>query len=213
MSRLPLVPTLVVGLAVAIMIALGVWQLERRDEKAAALGQYRANLSLPATAYPASNPADPTYLFRTVSAHCLRVTGWQTTGGHLPGGAPGWRHIASCATGAEGPGLLVDMGMSADPKAVPKWTGGTVRGTATWEPDSSSMLMRWLRKAPPLRLMIVAARPAEGFQLSPRPDPANVPNNHLAYAVQWFLFAAVAVVIYALALRRRGRTGIPPSSN
>jgi surfeit locus 1 family protein len=34
-----------------------------------------------------------------------------------------------------------------------------------------------------------------------------VPNNHLAYAVQWFLFAAVASVIYVLALRWRGRNG------
>jgi surfeit locus 1 family protein len=34
-----------------------------------------------------------------------------------------------------------------------------------------------------------------------------VPNNHLAYAVQWFLFAGVAAVIYALALRRRTRAG------
>lgn len=203
MSRLPVIPTLVVGLAVAIMIALGVWQLERQSEKAAALGQYRANLSLPATAYPASNPADPTYLFRTVSAHCLRVTGWRTMGSRLPNGSPGWRHIVSCATGAEGPGLLADVGVSADPNAKPKWTGGTVRGTAIWEPDDSSSLMRWLGKGPPLRLMIVAARPIAGLQPSPRPDPAKVPNNHLAYAVQWFLFAAVATIIYVLALRRR----------
>jgi len=32
-----------------------------------------------------------------------------------------------------------------------------------------------------------------------------VPNNHLAYAVQWFLFALVAGVIYVIALRRRLR--------
>jgi surfeit locus 1 family protein len=30
-----------------------------------------------------------------------------------------------------------------------------------------------------------------------------VPNNHLSYAVQWFLFAAIASVIYVLAVRRR----------
>ena len=30
-------------------------------------------------------------------------------------------------------------------------------------------------------------------------------NNHMAYAVQWFLFAATALVIYAVALRRRMR--------
>lgn len=205
MKRLPLIPTLVVGLAVAVMVALGFWQLQRADEKGAAIQQYRANLALPATAYPASNPADASYLFRTVSAHCLRVTGWRTMGGRMPDGRPGWRHIASCATGAEGPGFQTDAGVSADPNLQPKWTGGTVRGTATWEPDSASALMRWLGKAPPPRLMIVAAEPIPGLKPSPQPDPAGVANNHLAYAVQWFLFALVAVVIYVLALRRMNR--------
>lgn len=204
---LPVLPTLVVALAVAVMIALGVWQMDRADEKTKALSQYRANLALPATAYPAANPADATYLFRTVSAHCLRVTGWRSLGGRLPNGSPGWRHIAACATGAEGPGLLVDAGVAADPEFKPQWTGGPVRGTATWEPDNSSALQRWLGKAPPPRLMIVAADPAPGLQPSARPDPATVHNNHLTYAVQWFLFAGVAAVIYVLALRwRTGRS-------
>ncbi|MCE7798790.1 SURF1 family protein [Sphingobium sufflavum] len=203
-GRIPLIPTLVVALAVAIMIALGVWQLDRRHEKAAALAQYRANLSLPETAYPA-NPTDQSYLFRTVRAHCLRVTGWQTKGGAMPGGRPGWRRIATCATGAEGPGLIVDIGMTPDPKAAPAWTGGDVSGTAMWEPDSSSALSRWLGQKVPLRLMIVSRTGEIGLKPSPRPDPAEVPNNHLAYAVQWFLFAGVAVIIYPLALRYRRR--------
>ncbi|NBO00626.1 MAG: hypothetical protein EBV21_04095 [Betaproteobacteria bacterium] len=32
---------------------------------------------------------------------------------------------------------------------------------------------------------------------------SDLPNNHLSYAVQWFLFAFVALVIYALAVRKR----------
>ncbi len=207
-GRIPLLPTIIVGLAVVLMIALGVWQLDRRHEKEAAMGQYQANLSLPETAYPA-NPTDPTYLFRTVKAHCLRVTGWQTKGGQMPGGQPGWRQIATCATGAEGPGLVVDIGMTADPKGKPDWSGGDVSGSATWEPDSSSALARWLGKPVPLRLMIVSHTGLAGLKPSPRPDPAEVPNNHLAYAVQWFLFAGVAVIIYPLALRyrRKNRAG------
>ena len=38
-----------------------------------------------------------------------------------------------------------------------------------------------------------------------RPDPNDIANNHLAYAVQWFFFAFVALVIYAIALRKRWR--------
>ncbi|HBM05474.1 MAG TPA: threonine synthase, partial [Erythrobacter sp.] len=35
------------------------------------------------------------------------------------------------------------------------------------------------------------------------PDPRDLPNNHLAYAGQWFFFALTALIIYILALRRR----------
>lgn len=203
MRRLPIVATTVVALAVAVMIALGIWQLDRLGEKEAALARYAANMTLPSAAYPQRDPTDADYLFRRLSANCLRVVEWQVTGGRLPGDRPGWRHIAACATGAEGPGLVVDMGVSADPGARPEWLGGPVQGIATWEPVSASALGRWLGKAPPPRLMIVAETPAPGFAPSPRPDPAGVPNNHLAYAVQWFLFAGIAVIIYALVLRRR----------
>lgn len=206
MKRLPVIATTVVALAVATMIALGLWQLDRLREKEAALARYAANMALAATAYPQTNPADASYLFRRLSANCLRVVHWQVTGGRLPDDRPGWRHIAACATGAEGPGLVVDMGVTPDPVAKPDWRGGPVEGIATWEPVSTSALGQWLGKAPPPRLMIVAETSPPGLTPSPRPDPASVPNNHLAYAVQWFLFAAIAVIIYGLVLRRRWRS-------
>jgi cytochrome oxidase assembly protein ShyY1 len=52
--------------------------------------------------------------------------------------------------------------------------------------------------------LIADDRPA-GLQAARRPSLEDVPNNHLAYAVQWFFFAFVAAVIYFLALRRRTR--------
>ena len=33
----------------------------------------------------------------------------------------------------------------------------------------------------------------------------GIPNNHLSYAVQWFLFALTALVIYVLAVRKKWR--------
>ena len=45
-------------------------------------------------------------------------------------------------------------------------------------------------------------------QLAP-PDPRDMPNNHLSYAVQWFLFALTALVIYFLALRKKWRATTP----
>ena len=42
-----------------------------------------------------------------------------------------------------------------------------------------------------------------GLDANARPDPATIPNNHLSYAIQWFLFALTALVIYGIALRKR----------
>lgn len=52
---------------------------------------------------------------------------------------------------------------------------------------------------------LVADPAAAGLVPLAKPDPRDLPNNHLSYAVQWFLFALTALVIYALALRRRWR--------
>ena len=201
--KIPIVPTIIVALAVALMIGLGIWQLGRAQHKEAALQEWRDNMSLPATAYPIQNPTDERYMFRRLSGTCLRVVAWQVLGGRTREGEPGWRHIASCATGAEGPGLVVDMGVSKQPDLKVAWAGGPVRGYATHEPDNSGLLERLRGKSSPLRLMIVADVPAPGLMASSPPDPASVPNNHRSYMVQWFLFALIAAVIYVLALRKR----------
>jgi surfeit locus 1 family protein len=52
MKRLPIFASLIVIAAIATMIALGLWQLDRRAEKAALLALYRANLTQPALAFP-----------------------------------------------------------------------------------------------------------------------------------------------------------------
>ena len=51
----------------------------------------------------------------------------------------------------------------------------------------------------------------EHLEPTARPELSSVPNNHLAYAVQWFLFATVAAIIYVLALRlqQRGKAAKP----
>ena len=38
--KFPLVPTILVGAAVALMIGLGIWQLQRKAEKEALLASY-----------------------------------------------------------------------------------------------------------------------------------------------------------------------------
>jgi hypothetical protein len=148
-------------------------------------------------------------LFRRAAATCLEVVEWQREGGRTAKGGTGWRQIASCRTGAEGPALRVDMGITSDPDFTPGWKGGAATGTITRAPDHRPLLSNLFGKAPPPGLMLVAEQAAPGLEPSARPDPSGVPNNHLAYAVQWFIFAGLAVVIYLIALRRRQRIPNP----
>jgi cytochrome oxidase assembly protein ShyY1 len=206
--RFPLIPTILVAAAVATMIALGVWQLRRADEKKALQRQYERNLALPLMALPPGAVADEALLYRRASAFCLEVASWRTTGGKAVSGRGGTRFIAQCRTGAEGPGFAADMGISADPKARPSWKGGEVAGRIVAEPRSGGLFERLAGKSPPPRPMIVAERPAPGLEAS-APPVAEAPNNSLAYAFQWFFFAAAAALIYVLALRRRQREKLP----
>ena len=201
--RIPIFTTILVILAVAAMIALGVWQLKRRHEKEALLAVFATNEARPPVALPALWPIDDKSLFRRTSANCLEVIGWKTEAGHAVTGETGWSHIASCRTGAEGPGIAVDMGVSQRPDAPKEWTGGTVRGRLTWAPDGQPLIARMFGTPAPRTPLIVSEVPAPGLKPTAPPDPASVPNNHLAYAVQWFLFAAVAGIVYVVALRRR----------
>lgn len=201
--RLPLIPTLIVAAAVLVMIGLGVWQLQRRAEKEATLALVAANPAKPPVAFPAHPPVPPELLFRRSSAHCLRVVRWRSEAGRAADGSVGYRYIAECATGAEGPGVLVAAGVAKTPDARPQWQGGQMRGWIGEEPDHRSLLSRIGGQAMPLRPMLIAGEPVPGLKPLAPPTAADVPNNHLAYAGQWFFFAAVAVVIYLLALRRR----------
>lgn len=202
-----MVATAIVALAVAAMIALGIWQLGRADEKRALIALYTQNLRRLEVALPAVLRANDPLLFRRTRALCLQATGWTTTSGRDADGRSGWRHLALCRTGAEGPGFLADMGVSSDFNAKPKWRGGEVTGVLVPEPVANSLAGRLLRRVPVPRPTIVAAAPAPGLTATAHPDPNEVPNNHLSYAVQWFIFATIAALIYTLALRRKRSNG------
>jgi surfeit locus 1 family protein len=201
MKRFPVIATILVGLAIATMIALGIWQLERRGEKEALLAQLAANQHLAPIAFPAI-PVGDELLFRRASVFCLMPVAWQSRGGRDALGNPGWRQIASCSTGAEGPGVMVQIGIALTADAKPAWRGGKVSGYISHAPSDVPMIVAAFSHAPKT-LMLVADPPLAGLAANPSADLSSVPNNHLAYAVQWFLFALVAGVIYAIALWRR----------
>lgn len=189
--RLPVIPTIVVGAAIAAMIALGIWQLQRKEWKEGMIARYHAAEQAPPVAWPAVPPSDGSLLYRHASGFCVEVTGWRAISGQNRAGEAGWSHIAACRTGgAEGPGMWADMGWSRA-SASPAWRGGEVRGIIA--PDKEHILR------------LVATEAAPGLEPSAAPSPESVPNNHLFYAIQWFFFAAAAALIYALALRRKTR--------
>src|SRR3546814_5450392 len=77
--RWPLVPTLIVAAAILAMIALGVWQLQRKGEKEALIALYERNRTMSATvAYPALPPVPDAMLFRQSSVTCLEPVRWRS---------------------------------------------------------------------------------------------------------------------------------------
>jgi len=201
--KLPIIATIVVALAVAAMIALGVWQLQRRGEKLAELQVLAANPAKPPMAFPDPPVGSEELLFRRAAAFCLKPVGFDIEGA----GKAGFRVIARCATGVEGPGFSVQLGTTEDPHFKSNWTGGKVSGTIAQLPSSTPLIGTLFRKRSAEPLMLVADTPAPGLKPNVMPTIDSIPNNHLAYAVQWFLFALIALIIYGLALRRRARKG------
>jgi cytochrome oxidase assembly protein ShyY1 len=172
------------------MIGLGVWQLQRARWKEALLARYAQADKLPPIAFPTvplRNEQLP--LFRHATGVCLRVIGHRAQAGENRAGDPGYVQIVDCATGAEGPGMSVEVGWSQNPNAKVNWTGGPVSGIIA--PD---------RK---MRMRLIAASAPAGLEPSAPPSLSTIPNNHRSYAMQWFSFAVIALVIYGLAVRKR----------
>lgn len=194
MRRLPILPTIVVALAVAAMIGLGLWQLlDRAPKKEAYLAQLAGNPTKPPIAFPRQD--DEALLFRRASGICRPPVATRLAGA----GSAGFRLIATCDGGS---GMVVQLGTTPDPAFKLVWPGGPVRGFISHAPDARSLIGLLFDHTPP-RMMLVADTPAPGLGANGTPDLSSVPNNHLSYAVQWFFFAAIAAVIYVLAVRRR----------
>ena len=188
--RLPVLPTIIVAAAVALMIGLGVWQLQRAKWKEGLLAQYRQAQNLPPISWPTVPLAKNRLpLFRNATGNCLRPVSKRAIAGENKAGEPGYVQIVDCTTGAEGPGISVELGWSRNPNAKVNWSGGLVSGTIA--PDRRS------------GMRLVAASAPPGLEPSAPPSLDSIPNNHRSYALQWFSFAAIALIIYGLALKRR----------
>ncbi|MCJ2183162.1 SURF1 family protein [Novosphingobium sp. 1949] len=187
MRHIPILSTLVVLLACALMVGLGFWQLERRREKEALLAHYAHAQGLTApVAWNADGGPSPELWYRRTSVPCASLSDQSAVAGRSRSGTAGFAATAQCHLAGGGTARVV-LGWTEHPDWKAPLPGGVVSGVI----------------APGPRL--VADPPLGGLGANALPDPADLPNNHLSYAIQWFLFALTALVIYALALRKRLR--------
>ena len=192
--RIPIIPTVIVAAAVARMIGLGIWQLQRAKWKEGLLARYQQAERLPPIVWPTVPlKSSQLPLFRHATGVCLRPVGKRAVAGENTAGEPGYVQIIDCATGAEGPGLTVQLGWSRDPNAKFNWRGGPVSGIIV--PDKRT------------RLRLVADGAPPGLMPSAVPSVSSMsaitPAGHRMYAATWFSFALIALIIYGLAVRKR----------
>ncbi|MDT7935101.1 MAG: hypothetical protein RQ833_10945 [Sphingomonadaceae bacterium] len=124
--RLPLGPTLLTLVGVPSLVGLGVWQLERREEKRVQLiafdhperGRFRCD--------PLAGPLEQ-------------------RSGERADGRPGWAHRATCVLG--GARVPVVLGWAADPVPIALGAPATVTGLLFTVPDHGRLLV--LTEPPP----------------------------------------------------------------
>jgi cytochrome oxidase assembly protein ShyY1 len=199
--RLPIIPTIVVLIAVAIMIGLGFWQIRRSHENEQLLAQYQAAANLPPIAYPTAQQSGPLPLFRWATGFCPRIVSHRAAEGRNRSGEVGWAQIVDCASGPPGQGMSVEVGWSRDPNAKVNWSGGPVSGVIVRDRLH--------------RIRLVAASAPPGLEPAGLPSAETAvlvtPSRNRFYALQWFSFAAIALFIYGLALWKRMREAGPKS--
>jgi cytochrome oxidase assembly protein ShyY1 len=190
--HLPIIPTIIVAAVVAGCIAAGNWNLHRAEVHRTELRDFQAASRLPPIVFPTGPTRDENLpLYRYSTGNCLHPIKRRATAGENQAGEPGFVIIFDCTTGAEGPGMSVQVGWSKNPNAATSWSGGPVSGVIAW--DSRT------------RIRLVAASPAPGLEANGPVKPAISvpPEQNRGYALQFFSFAAIALIIYGLAVRKR----------
>lgn len=219
-------PILLGVVGVAILVGLGVWQVQRLAWKEDVIARIEAAVVFEAGPIPeAPDPERDAYLAVGVGGF---ITGDElyVLAGTTPEG-PEYRVIGVLATaGDEGPRsrrVLVDLGIgTADRRGAPR-TADTlyVIGNLHWpdevdswtppQPDTSGLwygrdiaAMAAALDAEPVLVVVRALMgPQVGTRLTPL-DTASIKNDHLNYAITWFLLAAVwAAMSVALVVRSR----------
>ena len=199
----------------AVLIALGVWQVQRLAWKAAYLATIEAKIGAEPVALPAVPEAGrDLYLPVTVSGDFTGAAVSVLSGKKDSG--PGVRVIAAFATD-QGRMVLVDRGfVLMDDRAAPRLvTGATITGNLHWPqdadantppPDAATGLW-FARDVPAIAAalgtepLLIVARTPTGDGIAAMPiDTSAIPNDHAGYAFTWFALALIWAVMTAALL-------------
>ncbi len=211
---------LIVGLGgAAILVALGVWQMQRLSWKEGVIADIDSRI----LAAPVALPSDPdtvadAYLPVEVTGEfrgeTVRVLVSQKDVG------AGYRLITAFDT--DDARLLVDRGfVSVEARDIVTPTGPiTLTGNLQWpqetdgftpEPDLANNIW-FARDVDALAtalgtgniLLVVRETSNDDPAVTPLPvDTSRIPNDHLQYAITWFSLAAIWLAMSVLFLRRR----------
>jgi len=230
--RFPIGLTIATLIGLAILIALGVWQLQRLTWKESLLARIAAFETAPAQPLADVLARGRAEEFMRVTAVCpgLSSAAFVEVFSVRDGGA-GSRLISPCRIeGTDGRQILVDRGFvadiisarppvlqSADPVAVTGLLRTGDKGNAFTPPSSRGhfysrdLVGIAAALGVPLPesffLMAESSTNPEWEALVPSPLPAEITNRHLEYALTWFGLAAALVGVYAALLWRRGSKG------
>lgn len=207
-KRLPIVPTLMTLVMLAVLIGLGIWQLQRRAWKHELVRQLEA-----AQSQPLLEPADflaamtgaGSVQYRRAELPCSpgTVLPYDIKGGSSATGTSGYLVLVSCRPNAKPPDIVAVAGWTRRPDAVrtPIAVDTVFTGLIIERPYGDAL------NRPQFMLIPDTAVPP--LAVSRQPSPQDLPDNHLSYAGQWFGLAIVLAAIYGLWLRRRLKVAVP----
>lgn len=198
MTRRRLLPTLFLLLILPVLLRLGFWQLERAAWKDALLARIAANHQQAVVDLPVG--FDARWDWRRVRTICDLDGGpWrQVRGGESNSGTCGFVYEARCANQS----LTLVAGWAAR-HTHPSPPSGQFTVTGRLYDRSGGggpMLVSKQRDQPDW--VLHADTPIAGLAPAKVPTAARIANNHRSYAIQWFSFAAILLVIYLIAMRR-----------
>lgn len=206
---------------VAILISLGIWQMNRLEWKQGILAEIDSRMSAPAV------PLPPTDALSEDADEYMRVlVSGQPTGDELhvltsgTAAGTGYRVIAAFET-MEGRMIMVDRGLLPIPdKALPPITEqADIEGTLLWPDDMTrataspdvveniwfareiDSMARKLGTDPIMVIEHTATVPDTRLTQLPVTS-ASIRNNHLEYVITWFLLALVWAAMSLYLIRR-----------